>query len=126
MPTRETLKARVSDVPSRFAPVDGSVVISDRLSRSSTKYGPSVSDGVTTHAGIAVAVVVDEGVGEGELSEAEGLRPVHAAMITPKPKSMVRRETTASNIGSDEFTARTASNRTTTSLQEAENETGCD
>jgi len=94
--------------------------MSERLRRSSTKYGPSVSDGVTTHAGVVVGVLVDEGDGEGEPIELVGLRPVQAATIAPKPRSIVRREITASKSGNDEFTARPSSKRTTRLLQEAE------
>src|SRR5438876_11875744 len=95
VPTRDTWKVRFSGAPFRVDPFDGSVVMSERLSRSSTKYGPSVSDGVTTHAGLVVGVVVDEGDGEGEPTEPVGLRPVHAATIAPKARSSVRRGTKA-------------------------------
>ena len=100
--TRATWKVRSRGTPFRFDPVDESVVISDRLSRSSTKYGPSVSAGVATHAGVAtelaVGVVSDAAEGEGEPRAADGLRPVHAATIAPKPtRRAVRRETMDSN-----------------------------
>ena len=47
--TRETLKVSCKGTPDETAPVTGSVRISDRLSFSSTKYGPSVSAAVSTH-----------------------------------------------------------------------------
>ena len=76
--------------------------MSERLSRSSTKYGPSVSVGVTTHAGVATAVA--DAVGEGDEVKADWLRPVHAAMIAPAqtvrlPSMSLRREITDSRRG---------------------------
>jgi hypothetical protein len=69
--------------------------MSDRLRCSSTKYGPSVSEGVTTHAGVRTVFALDDGVGE--LREAEGVRPVQAATKAAKPtRRAVRRVTTAS------------------------------
>ena len=44
--------SRVSGTPGRTPPVAGSDRRSERLSRSSTKYGPSVSAGVTTHGAL--------------------------------------------------------------------------
>jgi hypothetical protein len=80
----------------------GSTLISERLSRSSTKYGPSVSVGVTTHAGVGTAVV--DADGDGEEVTADWLRPVHAATTAPAttvrvPSSRRRREINDSRRG---------------------------
>jgi hypothetical protein len=56
--TRETLKASVNGIPDETAPVTGSVLMSDRFSISSTKYGPSVRAAVNTHVELPVVGVV--------------------------------------------------------------------
>jgi hypothetical protein len=45
---RTTTIVRFSGVPACVVPSDGSLRMSERLSFSSTKYGPSVLDGVST------------------------------------------------------------------------------
>src|SRR6266542_867437 len=63
LPTCETRNVSCSGVPSFTAPLVGSERMSERLSFSSTKYGPSVSAGLTTHAGTpagAASVVAAE------------------------------------------------------------------
>src|SRR3981081_3018889 len=95
-------------MPVRLVPFVGSVVMSERLRSSSTKYGPSVSAGVTMHVGVAtepaVGVAFEEAEGVGEPSEAEDPRPVQAATIAPKPKmSAVRREM---SVSKSDFTTR--------------------
>src|SRR3990170_1129285 len=55
--TFETRKTTSSGSPSATDPSDGSERMSDRMSISSTKYGPSVSSGRTTHAGVRMTVV---------------------------------------------------------------------
>src|SRR5438876_5096708 len=99
-PTRETVNAMVSGTPGRADPSVGSKVMSERLSRSSTKYGPSVSVGVTTQAGVATPVAD----GEGEEVEAVWVRPVQAATTTPAaavrpPTSSLRRDMTDARRG---------------------------
>src|SRR5437879_7390272 len=49
--TRQTVMARFSRGPGRTLPSEASVRMSARFSFSSTKYGPSVSAGRTTHEG---------------------------------------------------------------------------
>jgi hypothetical protein len=72
--------------------------MSDRLRRSSTKYGPSVSEGVTMHVGVARLPALEDGEGEGEAREAEGPRPAQAATIALNPRRRaVLRETMAAN-----------------------------
>ncbi|OLD92246.1 MAG: hypothetical protein AUG84_01855 [Chloroflexi bacterium 13_1_20CM_4_66_7] len=81
--------------------------MSERLRRSSTKYGPSVSAGVTMHAG--VATVIPEGltvaVEEADRLEADRATPEHAAakeaQTTANPATIMRRrEMVAASIGS--------------------------
>src|SRR6266480_2798185 len=80
-PAFATVSVRARGVPGRTDPSLGSTVRSERLSRSSTKYGPSVSAGVTMHAGVATATPQGLVVA---VDEAEGLEvarpmPEHAA-----------------------------------------------
>src|SRR3954447_5403713 len=54
-----TLIVRVSGMPARATPVDGSVRMSERKSFSSTQYGPSVTVGVLwTQARVSAASTV--------------------------------------------------------------------
>jgi len=62
----ESFMVIVSGTPALTAPVVGSDRRSERLSLSSTKYGPSVSDGVTTHDEF---VDVDDEEDEGDVGE---------------------------------------------------------
>src|SRR5262245_1034698 len=48
-PTCDSASVSSSGTPGRAVPVAGSVRMSERFSISSTKYGPSVRTGVTTH-----------------------------------------------------------------------------
>jgi len=106
-PAFATVRVNVRAVPGRTDPSLGSTVMSERLRRSSTKYGPSVSAGVTTHAG--VATVIPEGVTV-VVEEADGLEvdratPEHAAakeaQATANPATIMRRrEMVAASIGS--------------------------
>src|SRR5438128_6766745 len=57
---------------------EGSERISERLSFSSTKYGPSVSAGLTMHAGVATAT--DPAVGEAAAAGA-WVAPAAVAML---------------------------------------------
>src|SRR5262245_49577114 len=55
----ETLITRLSGAPDFTEPSDGSTRTSERLSFSSTKYGPSVCSGRTTQAGVAAALAFE-------------------------------------------------------------------
>src|SRR2546427_10552036 len=71
--------------------------MSARSSRSSTKYGPSVSDGVTMHVGVATGTADAEAVVAAEAVGADPVRvpPPQAATIaepaTLSPASLQRR-----------------------------------
>ena len=58
--TRDTLKVSAKGIPVDTAPVTGSVRMSERLSNSSTKYGPSVSAAVRTQVALPVVGVLVE------------------------------------------------------------------
>src|SRR3954451_12227235 len=60
VPTCDTRKASVKETPACTAPLLGSERTSERLSFTSTKYGPSVNSGRTTQSGTAAACAVGE------------------------------------------------------------------
>jgi hypothetical protein len=60
--TRETLNVRESGMPADTAPLDGSVLMSERFNFSSTKNGPSVSAAVRTQLAPVVVVPVGTAV----------------------------------------------------------------
>src|SRR5256885_16492906 len=78
-PALATVSVKVRGVPGRTDPSLGSTVRSERLRRSSTKYGPSVSAGVTMHAGVATATP------EGLAAAAEGAGGLGVGRPPPGP-----------------------------------------
>src|SRR2546430_13407035 len=105
-PALATVSVRARGVPGRTDPSLGSTVRSERWRRSSTKYGPSVSAGVTMHAGVATATPD----GLAAVDELDGLEvdrptPEHAAAkeahATANPATIMRRrEMVAASTGS--------------------------
>src|SRR2546430_424954 len=96
-PALATVSVKARGVPGRTDPSLGSMVMSARLRRSSTKYGPSVSAGVTMHAGVATATPEELAVA---VEDAEGLEvdrptPEQAAAkeadATANPATIMRR-----------------------------------
>src|SRR5262245_18379672 len=89
-PTWERTRVRSSSTRALTAPVAGSDRMSDRLSRSYTKYGPSVRAGVTTHCAFVETVPVEgapELLAEGELGE---------EAVSPPPPQLLKKPTATS------------------------------
>ena len=87
----ESFMRIVSGTPGRTTPVLGSERMSERFSRSSTKYGPSVRAGVTVHSALvdpvdtAVPVEVDVPVEVPEVDEDEDEDEGDVGLWLPHP-----------------------------------------
>src|SRR5437867_2539663 len=93
----ETPRARSSGTPGFNAPVAGSVRRSERLSRSSTKYGPSVTAGVTTQG--ALAEVEGDAVSVGVVD----CEPLPHPLTKPTATTEPRREMTSRRLTKPSF-----------------------